>query len=157
MFKMAEKFLSDPSLKENNIAKKTYFLKDDRIRLVYHLGEGKIIPSIREFRKPAPDQKIHTLDIIQNFTASPLEKSVKQQQLQLRVTEEQELSLSISIYDTLRNETKLQASDRTSTDNLKNVPESEKANNNNNNSKRKSLLLALLMWEEKLGESVENY
>ena len=42
MFKMAEKFLSDPSLKENNIAKKTYFLKDDRIRLVYHLGEGKL-------------------------------------------------------------------------------------------------------------------
>ena len=85
MIKMAEKFLSDPSLKENNIAKKTYFLKDDRIRLVYHLGEGKIIPSIREFRKPAPDQKIHTLDIIQNFTASPLEKSVKQQQMYLQL------------------------------------------------------------------------
>lgn len=159
MIKMAEKFLSDPSLKDNNVAKKTYFLKDDRIRIVFHLGEGKIVPSIREFRKPPPDQKVQSLDLVQNFTASPEEKPMKQQHmylqlldliraeqnflqtvknydrelsdlLQLRVTEEQELSLSISIYDTLRNESKIQANDHASTENLhKNVPEVEEASN----------------------------
>lgn len=138
MVKMTEKFLSDPSVPlEQNISKKTYFVKDDRIRIVFHLAPGRIVHSIREFRKPPADQKGQTLDLVQNFIVDPYQKPMKHQQmylqllelikseqaflqaiknyerelseiLQLRSTEEQELSLSISIYDTLRNDTKVQ-------------------------------------------------
>ena len=158
MIKMAEKFLSDPTLEDQNIAKKTYFLKDDRIRIVFHLQEGRIVPSLREFRKPPQDQKGQTLDLIQNFIPSPKGKPMKQQEmylhlldliraeqaflqtaknyerelaelLQFRVTEEQELSLSISIYDTLRNDAKIQENEHTSIENLHNANEAEETNN----------------------------
>ncbi|KAJ3373708.1 hypothetical protein HDU91_006037 [Kappamyces sp. JEL0680] len=148
MIKMAEKFNSNSDVpEEQNYSKKTYFVKDDRIRVAFHLGPGRIIPSLREFRKPPSDQKGQHLDIVQNFVVDPNAKPMKQQHmfsqlldlyrteqsflqaiknyerelgeiLQLRVTEEQELSLSISIYDTLRNDAKLPEIDQGSHENL---------------------------------------
>ncbi|KAJ3320817.1 hypothetical protein HDV06_004828 [Boothiomyces sp. JEL0866] len=136
MIKMTEKFHPNP-----DIAKKTYFWKEERIRINFHLDKGRIVSSLREFRKPAADQKGQVLDIIQDFEVDPYEKPMKKQHLysqltdllrteqlflqsikvyerelsdilQLRASEEQDVSLVVSIYDTLRNETKLPVDDQ---------------------------------------------
>lgn len=96
---------------------------------------------MREYRKPAADQKGQILDIIQDFEVDPYQKPMKKQHLfsqltdllrteqqflqsikvyerelsdilQLRAAEEQDISLVVSIYDTLRNETKLPIDDQ---------------------------------------------
>jgi hypothetical protein len=41
-----------------------------QIGVVFHLEEGRIIHSYREYRKPAPDQKGQLLDLSQNFVVS---------------------------------------------------------------------------------------
>jgi hypothetical protein len=137
MLKMTEKFARNTEIPAHeDFAKKTYFLKDEKIRVHFHLDQGRIIQSFREFRKPSPDQKGQLLELTQNFIVDPYLKPMKQQHLwsqfmdlfraeqaflqaaktyereladilQLRVNEEQVLSLSLSIYDTLRNDTKL--------------------------------------------------
>ncbi|KAJ3271632.1 hypothetical protein HDV01_006502 [Terramyces sp. JEL0728] len=136
MVKMTEKFLPNSENTLKDIAKKTYFWKDERIRINFHLDAGRIVASLREFRKPAADQKGQVLDIMQDFEVDPYVKPMKKQHLysqltdllrteqlflqsikvyerelsdilQLRTLEEQDVSLVVSIYDTLRNETKL--------------------------------------------------
>ena len=140
------------------VAKKSYFLKEEKvlfyfimllmmnicflfmhvllkkIRMLFHLEEGRIIASVREFRKPSQDQKSHSVELTNNFEVNPFIKPSKKQHLyaqlldllrseqnclqaiknserelldivQLRQTEESEIGLTISVYDTLRNET----------------------------------------------------
>lgn len=105
-----------------------------QIRVQFHLDIGRIVSSFREFRKPASEQKAHFLDVSQNFVVDPYAKPMKRQHLfaqlatllaaeqqclhavkvyerelsdilVLRASEENETALSISIYDTLRNDT----------------------------------------------------
>lgn len=146
---MTEKFLRNAEVHaDQDFAKKTYFVKDDRIRVVFHLGDGKIIASIREYKKPTPDQKGQNLELHQNFVVDPYAKPMKQQHmyaeltelskseqvflqaiknyerelyeiLQLRLVEEQELSLAISIYDTLRNDSNLPDIEKGSRENVR--------------------------------------
>ncbi|KAI8894392.1 hypothetical protein BC833DRAFT_568385 [Globomyces pollinis-pini] len=132
--KMTEKFLPSPIPSDQDIYKKTYFIKDDKIRVVFHLGPGRIVASYREFRKPAADQKGQVLDITQEFQVDPYQKPMKKQHLfsqltdlfrteqlflqaikiyerelsdilSLRGSEEKDVDLAISIYDTIRNDT----------------------------------------------------
>eukprot|EP00842_Homolaphlyctis_polyrhiza_P004040 jgi/Hompol1/4637/HPOL_001817-RA len=141
LIKMTEKFSRNSALPAHqDIHKKTYFLKDEKIRIVYHLEEGRIIASISEFRKPASDQKGHIVELTNYFEVDPYIKQPKKQHLyaqlldllrteqacmqaiknserelgeilQLRQAEERDVSLTISVYDTLRNDTKLPADD----------------------------------------------
>ncbi|KAL9651624.1 hypothetical protein ABK040_001569 [Willaertia magna] len=50
--KMTEKFLRDESKNANeDVARRTFYIIDNRIRLEYHYGEGKITRSVREYTK----------------------------------------------------------------------------------------------------------
>lgn len=65
--------------KTDDPAKRTYFVKEDKvwllykdltlwqIRIIYQLGKGRIIPSYREYKKPAPDQKGHSIEVLGDF------------------------------------------------------------------------------------------
>ncbi|KAI9193105.1 uncharacterized protein BJ171DRAFT_604974 [Polychytrium aggregatum] len=135
VFKMTEKFsrnLAIPATED--IYKKTYF--PDRIKIVYHLGEGRVIPSMREYKRTAIEQKAASVELLNSFEVNPYLKNPKKQHLYAqfcgllkaeaacmidikrsqkeaseivaaRLNEEKEVALTISIYDTTRNETKL--------------------------------------------------
>jgi hypothetical protein len=103
-----------------------------QIKIVYHLEEGYIIPSYLEFKKPTAEQKGNVLELGNFFEVNPYRPAKKRQQLfglliQLtrseqalitaikasdremkeilasRKTEEKDISLAISVYDTIRN------------------------------------------------------
>ncbi|KAJ3109852.1 hypothetical protein HDU97_000082 [Phlyctochytrium planicorne] len=136
--KMTEKFDRNPEQKDlptcEDPAKKVYFLASDRIRVIYHLEDGRIIPSSREFKKPTADQKTSLLEMPYSFEVNPYAKPPKKQHLyaqlcsllkseqsciqaiknserelreilQARQSEEKEVALTISVYDTIRNNT----------------------------------------------------
>ncbi|KAI8610112.1 hypothetical protein BC830DRAFT_1147299 [Chytriomyces sp. MP71] len=135
--KMTEKFERNGELPAHeDPAKKTYFVRDEKIRVVYHLEDGRIIASYREFKKPNADQKASTLETPLSFEVNPFIKPPKKQHLyaQLcnlirceqgciqaiknsdrevaeillaRSQEEKEINLVIPVYDTIRNSTKL--------------------------------------------------
>ncbi|KAH6571185.1 hypothetical protein BASA61_001782 [Batrachochytrium salamandrivorans] len=156
VLKMAEKFSKSPDiLAQNDIHKKTYFVKKEKIRVVYHLEKGRIIASMNEFRKPASDQKGQSVELTDAFEVDPYAKPPKKQQLfiqlsdllraeqactqaiksaereladilQLRQAEEREVNLTISVYDTLRNNTTILTEDG-GKDTHKNVEEEAKA------------------------------
>ncbi|KAI8925801.1 hypothetical protein BC831DRAFT_459481 [Entophlyctis helioformis] len=141
VIKMAEKFSRNLELSaQQDVYKKTYFAKEERIRIIFHLEEGRIIASMREFRKPSSDQKGHFVELTNSFEVNPYVTQPKRQHLyahlldllrteqacaqaiknaerelsdilQLRQSEEREVSLTISVYDTLRNDTKLPTDD----------------------------------------------
>ncbi|KAJ3300534.1 hypothetical protein HK104_010476 [Borealophlyctis nickersoniae] len=139
--KMTEKFDRNKGLPAHeDPAKKTYFMKDDkvslwRIRVIYHLEEGRIIPSYIEFKKPTAEQK-NNFELLNSFEVNPNVKPPKRQHLyaqlcallrteqaclqaiklserevkeilQARQGEERDVSLVVSVYDTIRNQTKL--------------------------------------------------
>lgn len=112
--------------------KKTYFIKEDKIKIVYHLEEGYIIPSYLEFKKPTAEQKGSFLELGNFFEVNPFRPPKKRQEsfgllIQLtrseqalmsaikasdremkeilgsRKAEEKDVSLAISVYDTIRN------------------------------------------------------
>ncbi|KAJ3015324.1 hypothetical protein HKX48_004663 [Thoreauomyces humboldtii] len=142
ILKMAEKFDRNPSIPSHlDAQKRTYFLKDDKIRIVYHLEDGKIIPSTREFKKPTAEQKTNFIDLTVSFEVNPYRKPRKKQQLYgelldllgseqgclsaikasdrevaeiltNRAGEEKEVVLSVSVYDTMRNQTKLPSEEK---------------------------------------------
>ncbi|KAJ3065432.1 hypothetical protein HDU98_011207, partial [Podochytrium sp. JEL0797] len=133
--KMTEKFERNKDVPAHeDPAKKTYLLKDEKIKVVYHLEEGRIIPSYREFKKPNADQKASSLETPISFEVNPFIKPAKKQHLyaqlcnlmrseqaciqaiknsdrevseilQARAFEEKDISLVISVYDTIRNNT----------------------------------------------------
>ncbi|KAJ3291052.1 hypothetical protein HDU79_002720 [Rhizoclosmatium sp. JEL0117] len=135
--KMTEKFERNREVPAHeDPAKKTYYLKDEKIKVIYHLDDGRIIPSYREFKKPNADQKASTLETPVSFEVNPYIKPPKRQHLygqlcnlmrseqaciqaiknsdrevseilQARAAEEKDISLVISVYDTIRNNTKL--------------------------------------------------
>ncbi|KAJ3051002.1 hypothetical protein HK097_008025 [Rhizophlyctis rosea] len=155
MIKMTEKFDHDPghmgtpvedTLRQcedvpagTDAAKKTYFVKDDKIRVTYHREEGRIIPSTIEFKKPTAEQKNH-FEVLNSFQVNPYTPEPKKQHLfahlcalvrseqaclnaiklserevkeilQARQAEEKDVALVISVYDTIRNQTKLPSED----------------------------------------------
>ncbi|KAK5667357.1 hypothetical protein BDV3_007241 [Batrachochytrium dendrobatidis] len=141
VIKMTEKFSRNKDIPaQTDIFKKTYFVKEEKIRVIYHLETGRIIASMREFRKPTPDQKGHFVELLNLFEVDPYAKPPKKQQLfiqlsellraeqmcaqliksserelvdilRLRQTEEREINLAISVYDTLHNDTTLPTDD----------------------------------------------
>ncbi|KAJ3033181.1 hypothetical protein HDV00_006678 [Rhizophlyctis rosea] len=136
MIKMTEKFDHNSDVPAGtDAAKKTYFVKDDKIRVVYHREEGRIIPSSIEFKKPTAEQKNH-FEVLNSFEVNPYTTPPKKQHLfaqlcalvrseqaclnaiklserevkeilQARQAEEKDVALVISVYDTIRNQTKL--------------------------------------------------
>ncbi|KND01180.1 uncharacterized protein SPPG_04271 [Spizellomyces punctatus DAOM BR117] len=145
IIKMAEKFDRNPDVPSHkDAAKRTYFLKDDKIGVIYHFEEGKIIPSTREFHKPTAEQKNNFLEMTVSFEVNPYVKPPKKQYLLAellellraeqaclaavkasdrevkeillsRQAEEKDVSLVISIYDTIRNQTKLPSEEKKET------------------------------------------
>ncbi|KAJ3026471.1 UNVERIFIED_CONTAM: hypothetical protein HDU68_005603 [Siphonaria sp. JEL0065] len=135
--KMTEKFERNNDVPAHeDPAKKTYFIKEEKIKVIYHLEDGRIIPSYREFKKPNADQKASSLETPISFEVNQFIKPPKKQHLyaqlcnlmrseqaciqsiknadrevaeilQARAAEEKDVSLVISVYDTIRNNTKL--------------------------------------------------
>lgn len=131
--KMTEKFSRDPSSPANqDIYKRIFLVREDKIKTIFHLGTGRIIPSWREFKKPSADQKTSFLDSAGNFCIDPFEKPLKRQHLfadlsgllkseqaclqaiklgdkevkdilTTRQQEEKNIVLTISVHDTIRN------------------------------------------------------
>jgi hypothetical protein len=58
-------------------AKKTYFVKDDKIKVIFHLEDGRIIPSFREFKKPNTDQKANSLETPISFEVKLMHRKNK--------------------------------------------------------------------------------
>ncbi|KAJ3221485.1 hypothetical protein HK099_003463 [Clydaea vesicula] len=134
--KLTEKFERNPNIPASeDPAKKTCFLKEEKIRIVYHLEDGRIIPSFKEFKKPTAEQKGNFMDLTNGFEVDPYVPLPKKQHLcallhQLvrgeqsclqaikgsdremkeiliaRKAEEKEITLAISVYDTIRNNSK---------------------------------------------------
>ena len=134
-YKLTEKFKRNPDIPASkDIAKKTSFLKEEKIRIVYHLLAGKIIPSFQEFKKPG-EQKGAFVELSNSFEADPFQPPPKKQNLcallfqlvraeqvciqsvknsdremkeiqMMRVSEENEINLSVSVHDTIRNSSK---------------------------------------------------
>ncbi|KAI9017013.1 hypothetical protein BC832DRAFT_4135 [Gaertneriomyces semiglobifer] len=145
IIKMTEKFDRDPDVSvSQDAAKRTYFLREDKIRVTYHLPAGRIIAATREFRKPTAEQKNTFLDMIVSFDVNPYVKPYKRQQLYAellellraeqtclsaiknsdreiadilsnRHAEEKDVALSISIYDTIRNQTDIPSEEQKET------------------------------------------
>ncbi|KAJ3176009.1 hypothetical protein HK101_010520 [Irineochytrium annulatum] len=137
IMKMTEKFERNPLLPAHeDPAKKVYLLALDKIKVTYHLEDGRIIASSREFKKPSADQKANYMEVPISFEVNPYLKPPKKQHLyaqlcnllkteqvcqqavkkstaekdeilQARQGEEKDVSLVISVYDTIRNSTSL--------------------------------------------------
>lgn len=133
IFKMTEKFdnIQDTDFcSDRPVAKKTYF--QDKIRVVYHLENGNIIASYRDYKKPTSDQKNNLTDIASGFEVNPYAKPEKKQHLYTQLSnlmkseqlclqniknsareakeilmsrsaEEKDIVLTTSIFDTTRN------------------------------------------------------
>ena len=124
IIKMTEKFLRDESRNANeDVAKRTFYIVDKKIRLEYHYGEGKITRSVREYTK---DGQFYT-EIIDPFMPRPklvdtveeyhalLQTEVKCKEdiikstaemaniLQTRYSEEKNIQFTTTIYDVERN------------------------------------------------------
>ena len=82
MIKLTEKFARDPDkLARDDIAKRTFFLKDDKIRVTFHLEPDRIVPGYQEFRKPSSEQKANLSDLISYYEVNPFAKNPKKQHL----------------------------------------------------------------------------
>jgi len=133
--KMAEKYDRNPEIPAHkDAAKKTYFVKKEKIKVVFHREKDRIIQSWREFKKPVSEQKENINELITEFQINPFLKQPKKQYLydelcklitseqlclqaikssaremkeilQVRDQEENDIVLQISIYDTIRNKT----------------------------------------------------
>ncbi|KAJ3340561.1 hypothetical protein HDU93_006854 [Gonapodya sp. JEL0774] len=134
--KMTEKFERNPRVPAVvDAQKKTYFVKEEKVRIIYHREPDRLVPSFLEFRKPSSDSKTITLELLNSFTANAYAKQPKNQQLFLvlsallktqagclaairtsekevrdilsnRRTEEKSIQLAVSVYDTIRNDGK---------------------------------------------------
>ncbi|KAJ1566845.1 hypothetical protein HK405_008180, partial [Cladochytrium tenue] len=137
LLKMTEKFERSPVLPAHeDAAKQTYFVRDERIRIVYQLEPGRIVQSFREFKKPSSEQKAGVLEVTNSFEVNPYLKTPKKQHLYAemcrlvrceqaciqavkisdrevyeillaRASEEKDIVLTTSIYDTHRNNTRI--------------------------------------------------
>jgi len=135
IIKMAEKYDRNPDIPAHkDAAKKTYFVKKEKIKVVFHREKDRIIQSWREFKKPVSEQKENINELITEFQINPFLKQPKKQYLydelcklitaeqlclqaikssaremkeilQVRDQEENDIVLQISIYDTIRNKT----------------------------------------------------
>ncbi|KAI9093129.1 hypothetical protein DFS34DRAFT_274340 [Phlyctochytrium arcticum] len=145
MMKMAEKYDRNPDIPSHkDPQKRTYHLKEDKINVIYHLDDSKIIPSTREFHKPTAEQKNSFLDLTVSFEVNPYAKPPKKQHLlaelldclraeqaclaavkgsdrevkeilAARQAEEKDVALVISFYDTIRNQAKLPSEEKKET------------------------------------------
>jgi hypothetical protein len=53
--------------KPDDPAKRTYFIADEKIRIVYQLGPNRIISSYKEFKKPGQEQKGFSVEVTGDF------------------------------------------------------------------------------------------
>ncbi|TPX32812.1 hypothetical protein SmJEL517_g04139 [Synchytrium microbalum] len=134
MIKMTEKFTRNTDVGAGvDPSKKTYFLKEEKIRVVYHRDEGRILSSFHEFKKPPPEQKVPFVGLSSSFEVNSLRKPLKKPELfallnsllraeqiclqavrgserevrdilQARQAEESEIVLNVSVFDTTRNQ-----------------------------------------------------
>ena len=85
--KIVEKFHHNPAVPPNSdIAEQTFLLQDNHIRLVYHLENGRITPSTREFATPPLlGEQAHPLTFHPEMTSAyqvdPYAKDPKQRHL----------------------------------------------------------------------------
>ncbi|KNE56166.1 hypothetical protein AMAG_02001 [Allomyces macrogynus ATCC 38327] len=139
--KMTEKYARrpgpperDPTEDDRDIYKRSFLVRDEKIRVVYHTDSGCLIPAWREFRKPSTEQKTSFMDLTTAFetrlTPTVLKKQhlyaklcelLKAEQaclhavkasdrevkeiLMSRQTEERSIQLVVSLFDTIRNKT----------------------------------------------------
>jgi len=122
--KMTEKFLRNESKNANeDVAKRTFYITDKKIRLEYHFGEGKITRSVREYTKdggfyteiidpfmPRPKlvetvEEFQTLLDTENKCREDNIKSTAEMAsiLQVRYSEENNIESTTTIYDVERN------------------------------------------------------
>lgn len=79
---MTEKFSRNSfSAPGEDIDKITYFLKDDKIRVIFHLPDSRIVPCVQEFRKPGSDQKSNLSDLISHYDPDVFSVQPKKQYL----------------------------------------------------------------------------
>lgn len=45
----------------------TYLLKEDKIKVIYHIEHDRIISSFQEFKKPSQDQKGTAMELVNGF------------------------------------------------------------------------------------------
>ena len=85
--KIVEKFHHNPAVPPNSdVAEQTFLLQDNHIRLVYHLENGRITPSTREFATPPLlGEQAHPLTFHPEMTSAyqvdPYAKDPKQRHL----------------------------------------------------------------------------
>jgi len=80
--KMAEKYNRNPEIPAHkDAAKKTYFVKKEKIKVVFHREKDRIIQSWREFKKPVSEQKENINELVTEFQINPLLKQPKKQYL----------------------------------------------------------------------------
>ncbi|KAJ3367026.1 hypothetical protein GGF32_000087 [Allomyces javanicus] len=127
--------MTPPGLAEDrDIYKRSFLVRDEKIRVVYHTDPGCLIPAWREFRKPSTEQKTSFMDLTTAFetrlTPTVLKKQhlyaklcelLKAEQaclhavkasdreikeiLMARQAEERSIQLVVSLFDTIRNKT----------------------------------------------------
>ena len=78
---MTEKYSRNNKEGEDNVDKVTYFLKDEKIRVIFHLPDSRIIPCVQEFRKPGSDQKSNLSDLISHYDPDVFTVAPKKQYL----------------------------------------------------------------------------
>ncbi|KAI8847415.1 hypothetical protein BC829DRAFT_418416 [Chytridium lagenaria] len=76
-----------------------------KIKVIYHLEDARIIPSSRDFKKPTADQKTSMLELPYSFEVVSSYFFLNTNLRKARQGEEKEVSLIISVYDTIRNNT----------------------------------------------------
>ncbi|KAG2393056.1 hypothetical protein C9374_009633 [Naegleria lovaniensis] len=122
--KMTEKFTRDESKNANeDVAKRTFYVVDKKIRLEYHYGEGKITRSVREYTKdggfyteiidpfmPRPKlvetvEEFHSLLQTEIKCKEEIVKSTSEMAniLHTRYSEERNIQSTTTIYDVERN------------------------------------------------------
>ncbi|KAJ1513002.1 hypothetical protein HMI55_005616 [Coelomomyces lativittatus] len=116
----------------NQIYKRSFYIREEKIKVVYHVPFGSLFPGMREFRKPTSDQKSSLLEMTTSFETKPPKKPPKKQHLYARIcdllkaeqtclsavkaserevkeilttrhSEEKNIQLSVSLFDTIRN------------------------------------------------------
>jgi hypothetical protein len=72
---------------EKEVYKRSFMIRDEKIRVVYHTDSGCIIATWREFKKPSPEQKTSFMDLTTSFETDILKKVLKKQHLYAKLCE----------------------------------------------------------------------
>ena len=134
IIKVSEKFKRNTTKPASqDIQKRIFFVPEERIRIIFHLEEGYLFPSFREYKRPNMEVKSNNvLQVLDNFESNVFAKPLMNRQLQtelfelvqaelalwqdikkmdrevrdilnLRMEEENQIQLTVSLLDTVRN------------------------------------------------------